>query len=620
MTYTPHSIEEKWIRRWEAEGTHQQDVCNAARPYYNLMMFPYPSAEGLHVGNMFSYVGSDIHGRYMRANDHSVFQPIGFDAFGIHSENYAIKTGSHPATQTPESIKQFRRQLERIGAMFDWSHCVETASPDYYRWTQWVFIKLFNAGLIYRKESAVNWCDSCKTVLSNEMAAGGICERCDSDVQEKMMTQWFARTTAYAQRMLDDMENVDWSTQTMAKQRNWIGRTEDENGEVRYRLHDWCISRQRYWGTPIPIVYCASCGPVAVPTEELPVELPYIEAFEPDGSGRNPLARCPDFVHTTCPSCGANAERETDVCDNFLDSSWYFLRYPCTDMADGPFDTEVMPRWCPVSMYVGGEEHAVMHLMYARFITMALHDAGYIPFGEPFRRFVANGMITRNGAKMAKSKGNGVNPDDAIDAFGSDVFRTYLMFMGPFTQSADYREDDVVGVQRFIERAWNYVETTTFRDDPMDAETERMVQVKVKEVTKAIEDFRYNSAIARLMEFLPQLQRWEPNLKATRIFIQLLAPFAPCIAHEMWERIGQPGMVCDAPWPQWQEAVVVSQAVEVPVQINGKVRGSIKLDRDMSEVEARERALAVPTIATMIGDIPIQRVIYVPGRVINIVL
>jgi leucyl-tRNA synthetase len=459
MSEYKHSrIEEKWSRKWTQDKTYCADLHTATKPYYNLMMFPYPSAKGLHVGNVYAFVGSDVHGRFMRARGFDVFEPFGFDAFGIHSENHAIQVNEHPARLTPRNVERYREgQMKRLGGIFNWTHAVDTTDPAYYRWTQWLFIKLFEAGLAYRKQAPVNWCPGCKTVLANEQAQGGTCERCDSEVETREMRQWFLRITDYAQRLLDNLEWIDWSPKTKKAQQHWIGRDE-ATGD--YRLHDWCISRQRYWGTPIPIIHCDECGAVPVPEDDLPVLLPFIEDFGPDGSGDSPLARDEAFVEATCPRCGRAGRRETDVCDNFLDSAWYFLRYPSSGREDVAFDEALTAKWLPVDMYIGGNEHAVLHLMYTRFVTMALHDMGLVSFEEPFRRFRTHGLLIKDGAKMSKSKTNAISPDTYIDEYGADVLRTYLMFLGPYQEGGDFRDTGIVGIQRFIENTWRYVTET----------------------------------------------------------------------------------------------------------------------------------------------------------------
>jgi len=645
--YEPTTTEQKWQGLWAERRTNEPDLDGAEHPYYNLMMFPYPSAEGLHVGNLYAFTGADFHGRYRRLRGLDVFQPIGFDAFGIHSENYALKVNVHPMELIPRSIQTFTRQLERAGIMYDWSHTVTTTDPDYYRWTQWIFLQLFKAGLAEKKEAPVNWCPSCKTVLANEQVEDGKCERCGTEVGQRLLSQWFFRITDYTEKLLANLDWIDWSDSTLTAQRNWIGRsdgallrfrlaaepgemievfttrpdtlfgatfmvlapehplvdslttderrtevsayrdaaaavdlverrkTDDktktgvftggyavnpatgqkvpvwiadyvlmeygtgaimavpahdqrdfefarqfgleirpvvappdlakaakdptavelelgdqafvehaegerlinsgefsgltavEGGErivatlseqglgepqVNYRLHDWCISRQRYWGPPIPIIYCDACGTVPVPEEDLPVLLPHVDQFKPGDDGIAPLAKAESFYRATCPACGGEARRETDVSDTFLDSAWYFLRYPSTDFDDRPIDAARTDRWLPVDMYIGGEEHAVLHLLYSRFITMALHDLGHVPFAEPYERFRKHGLIIREGAKMSKSKGNVVNPDEYIDRYGADTFRTYLMFLGPYQEGGDFREAGIAGPQRFLSR------------------------------------------------------------------------------------------------------------------------------------------------------------------------
>ena len=623
--YDPGAIEAGWQAWWEENGTNEPDLDAAERPFFNLMMYPYPSAEGLHVGNLYAFTGADIYGRFRRLQGDDVFEPIGYDAFGIHSENHALKVDTHPMELIPSNIRNFERMLRAAGLMTDWSRTVDTTDPRYYKWTQWLFVQLFKAGLAEKKEAAVNWCPKDQTVLANEQVIAGLCERCDTAVEQRMLSQWFFRITDYSQRLLDNLEWIDWSETTRTAQRNWIGRSEgarlhfalagaagagdtagaegdrievfttrpdtlfgatfmvlapehplverlttdepraeveayvraaaavdlverqktderektgiftggyarnpatgedipvwvadyvlmdygtgaimavpghdqrdfdfarqfglpiiqvvrsraslpeeaetafvehtsdeilinsgrfsgmeaDAGGraitewlterklgaaEINYRLHDWCISRQRYWGPPIPIIYCDRCGPQAVPEEDLPVVLPFVEDFRPTATGVSPLARAESFYATTCPACGGDARRETDVSDTFLDSGWYFLRYPSTEFDDRPFDPERTRRWLPVSSYIGGEEHSVLHLLYSRFLTMVLSDLGHIEFEEPYDRFRKHGLLIKDGAKISKSRGNVILPDEHIERFGADAFRMYLMFLGP---------------------------------------------------------------------------------------------------------------------------------------------------------------------------------------------
>jgi leucyl-tRNA synthetase len=795
-TYDHHAVEAKWAGRWEREGTYRVDLGEATRPFYNLLMFPYPSAEGLHVGNMFAFTGGDVYGRYMRAQGMDVFEPMGFDAFGMHSENFALKAGLHPARLVPRSVAAFRRQFKRIGGIFDWAHEVNTTDPSYYRWTQWIFLQLYRAGLAYQAEAAVNWCPSCKTVLADEQAEGGVCERCGSKVERRLMRQWFLRITAYAQRLLDDLSWIDWSEITKHTQRNWIGRSEGAeisfpvdgkqavitvfttrpdtlwgatyvvvapehpllseivaperqtqvqeyvrqvvptqeetekektgvstgayainpiNGErlpiwvadyvlmeygtgaimavpahdqrdfefaqafglplrevispderehtlseayteqgvlinsgpfsgrgsteggqlivsalaaegrgrvvVRYRLHDWCISRQRYWGTPIPIVHCEACGVVPVPEENLPVVLPMVEDFEPDGSGVSPLARDEAFVCTTCPTCGGPARRETDVSDNFLDSAWFFLRYPSSDRTDVPFDPELTAKWLPVSMYIGGQEHAVLHLMYARFITMALHDLGFLPFEEPFRRFRAHGLLIKDGAKMSKSRGNVIIPDQYIEALGADTLRTYLLFLGPYQEGGDFRDTDIIGVRRFLERLWRYITSNQFSPEPpTDPALLTLLHTRIKKVTQDVEALRYNTAIAALMELLNGLMAQPRHSReSARILLQLTSPFAPFITHELWERLGEPGLMGDQPWPRYDEKLAQPPKVEIVVQVDGKIRGRYQLPAEASMTAVEQVALSDAEFAKWLRGRTVQRRIFVPGRLLNLV-
>ena len=799
--YDPAAIERKWSQRGDQEGTYNVDLHAAQRPYYNLMMFPYPSAEGLHVGNMFAFVGSDVHGRFMRAQGYDVFEPMGFDAFGIHSENYAMKVGEHPARLTPRSIERFREeQLKRVGAMFDWSHQVDTTDPAYYRWTQWIFVKLFEAGLAYQKDAPVNWCPSCRTVLADEQAKGGACERCDSGVEQRRMRQWFFRITAYAQQLLDNLDWIDWSEITANMQRRWIGRSEGaevtfpvagrgdeitvfttrpdtlfgatymvlapehplverittpdrasevkayvdaaraksaieredatraktgvftgahainpanrecipiwvsdyvlmaygtgaimavpahdqrdfefaqqfalpivevispdgrehglteayvgagvlinsgpfagvssgdavdriagwlaERGQgrrsVNFRLHDWCISRQRYWGPPIPMVHCGKCGAMPVPEEQLPVCLPFIEDFEPDGSGRSPLARCEEFVHTTCPACAGPATRETDVSDNFLDSAWYFFRYLSPDREDVPFDRQLAEKWLPVDMYIGGNEHAVLHLMYTRFVTMALKDMGLIPFDEPFKRFRAHGLLVKDGAKMSKSKPNVINPDSYIDEHGADTLRMYLMFLGPYQKGGGFQDRGIKGIRRFLERLWSYVTTADLIDGPVgDPALASALHKAIKKVTDDVESLSYNTAIAAIMTLLNACQSRERHFReCATTLLRLVCPFAPFIAHELWEQLREAGRIDDG-WPQHDPTLTQDETVEIAVQINGRIRHRLRTSVDAPQDEVERAALDSTQVQAHVAGKQVERIVYVPGRLLSIVV
>jgi leucyl-tRNA synthetase len=806
--YRPDVVEAKWQSRWAERGTNEPDLDGSTRPFYNLMMFPYPSAEGLHVGNFFAFTGADVYGRFQRLRGNQVFEPIGFDAFGIHSENFAIKIGTHPARLIPRNIENFRRQLVQLGAMFDWRHSLSTTDPAYYKWTQWLFLQLFHAGKAYRKKAAVNWCPSDKTVLANEQVINGACERCGAMVEQRFLEQWFFRITEYAERLLanlDDKNKMDWSDSTTTAQRNWIGRSEgaeiefpseagpirvyttrpdtlfgatfmvlapehplvdritasdareavkayrraaaakdivsrkvgsdksktgeftggyatnpatgepipvwvadyvlmeygtgaimgvpahDERdfafavqqqlpivrvmagpgedgatpvreavvesdgfrlvnsgrfselpvaegfrrivewleaeargrGTVRYRLYDWCISRQRYWGPPIPIIHCATCGAVPVPEQDLPVLLPEIPDFQPDDTGISPLARHREWYEVPCPKCGAQAHRETDVSDTFLDSAWYYLRYLSTELSDRPFHEARNRKWLPVTMYIGGNEHAVLHLLYSRFIAMVLHDRGMLHFEEPFRRFRAHGTIVKDGAKMSKSRGNVVIPDQYIAKWGADTFRTYLMFLGPYQEGGDFRDEGLAGPRRFLDKVWELVEQTQART-LVGVEVQHSVVVKwhqtIKRVTQGLESLSYNTAIAALMEMLNALRAVNcTERRMVKEMVVMLAPFAPHFAEECWERLGSKTSVFEATWPSWEEALTSDQEVEIPVQVNGKTRAKIRVPRGAEEPAVVAVALGDPQVRKFFdGDKP-ARVIYVKNRLLNLV-
>lgn len=800
--YDHKSIEKKWRARWEERGDYRIDLEHAEKPFYNLMMFPYPSAEGLHVGNVYAFTGSDIYGRFQRLRGHDVFEPIGFDAFGMHSENFALKKGLHPAVLVPRNIANFRdNQLKTIGAMFDWSRTVDTTAPEYYKWTQWMFVQLFKKGLAYQSFSSVNWCPSCQTVLASEQVEAGVCERCKTEVVQRKMLQWFFRITDYAERLHANLDWIDWAEITKTAQRNWIGRSEgaeidfnvagsdekirvyttrpdtifgatymvlapehplvgkittpgqreavtayirqagdkteleradatrkktgvftgayalnpandaripvwiadyvlggygtgaimavpahderdfafaaafnlpvievissdggtheltaaytdegvminsgefngipsneakavvtrwfEERGKgtkkVNFRLHDWCVSRQRYWGPPIPVIHCEHCGPQAVPEADLPVRLPPMEDFKPDGSGKSPLARNPEFVNTVCPKCGAPAKRETDVLDNFLDSAWYFFRYPSTEFTDKPFDAGRTEKWLPVDMYIGGNEHAVLHLLYTRFITMALHDMGYIGFEEPFKKFRAHGLIIKDGAKMSKSRGNVVNPDAFIAEYGADCFRTYLMFLGPYTQGGDFQDKGIMGVRRFYDRLYRIVLGGNLAaGEPEDRKFTALLHKTIRDVTANIERLEYNTAIAFLMEFLNAVSRQERMHRSTmECLVRLVAPFGPFLAEELWEMLGRSGSVFDAGWPVWDEMKIVADTFPLVAQVNGRVRATMNAPTGIAETDAMEMALTNENVRRFIEGKTVVKKIYVPGKLVNIVI
>lgn len=721
MKYNPQKIEKKWQKAWKESRVYEPDFANAKKPFYNLMMFPYPSAEGLHVGNMYAFTGADIYGRAKRMQGYDVFEPIGLDGFGIHSENYAMKIGAHPAAQAKVSEKRFYKQMESIGNGFAWDEKVETYNPEYYKWTQWIFIQMFKRGLAYRKKAEVNWCTSCLTVLSDEQAEGGKCERCGSAVIKKELEQWFFKITDYAEKLLKNLDTLDWSEKVKIAQRNWIGKSEGaeitfklkDGGEIkvfttrpdtimgvtfiavahgsayadkiavhpvtgaelpvyatdyvvadygtaavmgvpahderdrafaeahgiyisdepllgvdealkecggkketRFRLRDWLISRQRYWGPPIPMVHCEKCGWQPVPESELPVLLPRVKNFRPEGTGTSPLASVKSFYETTCPKCGGKARRETDVSDTFLDSSWYFLRYPDAKNAENPFDAETLKKWLPVNMYIGGAEHSVLHLLYSRFVTMSLKDMGHVDFEEPFKVFRAHGLLIKEGAKMSKSKGNVINPDEYIERYGADTLRTYLMFLAPFSQGGDFRDEAVMGIYRFLNRVW--VLASSKLQAGSNGALQKAIHKTIKKVTEDIADLKYNTAISAMMILLRELEAGAPQAEDVKVFLQLLAPFAPHITEELWGMLGgaslprlQAGSIHTSAWPAWDAKFIEEDEFDLVIQINGKTKRVIKAPKGIGEAEAVQLAAVDGTP---------KRVIFVPGRLINFII
>ncbi len=819
--YNPQKIEKKWQKKWRKKGTYQPDVTKADKPFYNLMMFPYPSAEGLHVGNMYAFTGADIYGRFKRMQGYDVFEPIGLDGFGIHSENYALKVGEHPREVAKRTQKNFYRQLRATGNGFAWENTLETYDPEYYKWTQWLFIKLYKEGLVERRKANVNWCPSCKTVLSDEQVIKGECERCDSEVVQKKLEQWFFKITDYAEKLLKNLKKIDWSERVKEMQKNWIGKSEGaavkfgvegsdleievfttrvdtiygatfmaiapehplvskltaeeqkeeveryrkqaakksflertelakektgvktgsravnpfsgqkipifvtdfvimdygtgavmgvpahderdyefakkydlpvvkvvrpeplssysksavdeasgaqtevriesdcwtgegelvnsvkfngmhseearekmadyakENGfgrqETTYKLRDWCISRQRYWGPPIPMVKCEKCGWVPVPEKDLPVKLPHLKNYQPEGTGESPLAQLENWVETECPECGGPAKRETDVSDNFLDSAWYFLRYPTLNLENSsqvPFNEQVTKKWLPVDMYIGGAEHAVLHLMYSRFITMVLHDAGLIDFEEPFQKFYAHGLLTKEGAKISKSKGNVIIPDDYIKKLGADTLRTYLVFLGPFDQGGDFTDSGIMGTWRFLNDVW----TLSLKAGEKEAETPKELKKKlhrtIKKVTEDIGELKYNTAIASMMKFKNAWSSSEEGLsrRDAKKFIKILAPFAPHITEELWAKLGGNFSVHQKEWPEYGKELVKREKITLVVQVESRVRDKIEAPAGLSEEKAKELALSSRKVQGWLEGKRVERVIFVPDKLINFVI
>jgi len=961
--YDSQKIEKKWQKYWEENGINQVDLDKVKKPFYNLMMFPYPSAEGLHIGNMYAFVHSDVYGRFMRLKGFDVFEPIGLDGFGIHSENYAIKIKEHIKDVSARTEKHFYEQLRMIGNQYDWSRTVETYKPNYYKWTQWLFLKMHEKGLAYRKKAYVNWCPSCKTVLSDEQVIVEKCERCDTIVEKKEMEQWFWRITEYADRLLKNLDWIDWSEEVKMIQKNWIGKSEgaqfsmkihpvksgeagaeqfngvkdseekievyttrldtvfgmtyavlapehpvikklkekienyseieqyviqaqnktnlertdlqkektgvelkgikiinpfnqkelplfvadyvlgfygtgavmavpahderdfefakkydlpiiqsvtpdanaykksvevlealkeiceatkkqnvkfwllgglacafyariiyrnfedldlmtkDEgsyrkiikifntlgfekvkekklsenlinsvyknkkgveidigpyvrefefrendfkeeekalnqyrslvvserfvksfkkgqlesrnkekdrvdweylNGKVfvedgflvnsgeygglssieardklvnwlvknnigdkkiHYKLRDWCISRQRYWGPPIPMIECGKCGWVPVSEKDLPVLLPEMDDFLPDGTGKGPLNKVENFVKTICPKCGGSAKRETDVSDPFVDSCWYYMRYPNTEFEDKPMDKERLKKWMPVSMYIGGKEHSVLHLLYSRFINMVMYEMGYVPSEEPFEKFRAHGLLIKDGVKMSKSKGNVINPDDYIAKFSSDTMRMYLMFLGDMRQGGDWRDSGIAGMHKFINRIWNIQEKISGEN-----KLKNLLHKTIKGINDDLEKLKCNTAIAKLMILVNKIYEAGCSKTEFEIFLILLSSFAPHISEELWQQLGHNESIFREKWPAYDPKLMKDEKIMLVVQVNGKLRDYLEADANESKNEVKEKTLQSEKIKKFIGNKEIKKVIYVKGKIINIVI
>ncbi len=839
--YVFDEIEPKWQRIWQEGGIYQPDLETAKKNYYNLMMFPYPSAEGLHVGNMYAMTGADLYGRFQRMRGHDVVEPIGLDGFGIHSENYALKVGRHPMEQAKISEENFYSQMLLIGNSFAWNRRIETYDSEYYKWTQWIFTELFKAGLAYRQKSPVNFCPHCKTVVADEQVIDGKCERCGTVVEKQDLEQWFFKITDYAEQLLNNLEKLDWSEKVKIAQKNWIGKSEgakitfriknyesrikvfttrpdtlygatflvvspehelvaklltkelrtenleqvrkyvehvcvtseeerreskektgvfsglyalnpvtrkeipiwiadyvlmgygtgaimavpahDErdfefakkqglpivqviaseeeldiekeafvgegkimnsqewNGwkmpkeigkvinwlekkeigkrETTYHLRDWLISRQRYWGPPIPMIYCEDCakqgkswftnetknkeqrtnnnknnkvhspawdaaGWYPVEEKDLPVKLPFVKNYKPLGTGKAPLASYPEFYETTCPHCGRKARRETDVSDTFLDSAWYFFRYTSTERDDVAFDRQIVKKWLPVNMYIGGAEHAVLHLLYARFMTMFFKDRGLISFDEPFTRFYAHGLIIKDGAKMSKSKGNVIVPDTYIKKFGADSLRSYLMFLGPFNEGGDFRDSGIEGMHKFLKRVWTMFQQTKNQElSTKNDQAIRMMHKTIKGVTEDMQQLRYNTALAKLMTYYNFLYKKGSIEKQEAItFLKLFAPFAPHLAEELWERLGEQYSIHTSSWPVYDTSLTQEERIPIVVQINGKLRDTLEIEKENVQNQKSIEALARESekVQRYLTLGTVKRVIYVPGRILNFVM
>ena len=810
--YNPQEIEKRWQARWETDRLYEVHE-NSERPkWYALTMFPYTSGD-LHIGHWYAMAPSDVHARFKRMQGYNVLHPIGFDAFGLPAENAAIKHGIHPYKWTMKNVENMRQQLKTMGAIYDWRREVITCLPEYYKWTQWFFLKLYEAGLAYRAKAPANWCPQCKTVLANEQVVGeGNCERCGTPVTRKDLEQWFFRITKYADELMEH-KDIDWPERVKLMQRNWVGKSvgvqisfgieglKDEeirvfttrpdtifgvtfmvfapehplvarlttsehkkevqdyiertrgqtdierlssekektgifigayainklNGErvpiwiadyvllsygtgavmgvpahdqrdfefaldfglqikvviaspawsgeplkeaytesgtmvnsgrfnglpgeqgkeavadfleskgwgkrtISYRLRDWLISRQRYWGAPIPMIYCSKCGVVPVPEKDLPVLLPEDAEFRP--TGESPLKYCKSFVNTACPKCNGSAQRETDTMDTFMCSNWYFLRYTSPGYDKGPFDPAKLAYWMPVDQYTGGAEHAVMHLFYARFFNKAIRDLGLVKFDEPFTRLFNQGTVVSGGQKMSKSRGNVVTPDEYVLRLGADTVRAYLMFVGPWDLGGGWDDSGISGIWRWLNRVWNLVLEEQKGEGllPIDRTTEnelrRLTHKTIKKVTEDFEKFRFNTMLAFLMEYTNYLVKLKEGRivdnaawrEAIDTLLLLLAPSVPHLAEELWERTGHKYSIHNQSFPSWDENLVVEEMITLVIQVNGKLRDRVAAPVAISEPEARELALTSERVRAHTDGKKIKDVIYVPGRLVNIVV
>ena len=829
MAYNFKEVEAKWQKKWEKEGTINAKQDFTLPKWYGLVEFPYPSGQGLHVGHPRSYTALDIIARKKRMQGYNVLYPMGFDAFGLPAENYAIKNHVHPKITTEKNVEHFRNQLKSLGFSFDWSREINTTDPNYYKWTQWIFIQLFKHGLAFKTTMPINFCTGCKVGLANEEVVNGVCERCGSPVVQKEKSQWMLKITEYAQRLIDDLDDLDFLDKIKAQQKNWIGRSEGaevnfkikdtddtlliyttrpdtifgatymvvspehpfikkyeskienlkevkeyqekaamksdferaelnkektgveikgikvinpltneeipvwisdyvlitygtgaimavpahdardfefakkfnlpikpviipkikdeadklqneieakfqynfsdsqerlnmemedpftdvENGiavnsgflngleskeaikkateyieenklgtkKVNYKLRDWVFSRQRYWGEPIPMVYCEECGWVPIPEEELPLKLPEIEDYEPGENGESPLAKQTDWIKTKCPHCGKDAKRETDTMPQWAGSSWYYLRYMDPHNDKEFVSKESLKYWNNVDWYNGGMEHTTLHLLYSRFWHKFLYDINEVPTKEPYQKRTSHGMILGgNGEKMSKSKGNVINPDDIVTEFGADSFRVYEMFMGPFDQTAPWSMESIRGCSKFLDRVWQMQEILTDENE-YSKEFESMIHKAIKKVTNDIEEMKFNTSVATFMTMVNEFTKSKKITRAEyKTFLQLLNPFAPHVTEEIWEQIGEKTELAKTPWPKYDEAKTIDDEIEIPVQINGKLKATVTVTKDADKETIDKTVESNETISKLIEGKEIVKKIYVPGKIYNIVI
>lgn len=799
--YNPNAIEKKWQEIWEKEKTFKTEIDKTKEKFYALVEFPYPSGAGLHVGHPRSYTALDVVARKRRMQDQVVLYPMGFDAFGLPTENFAIKNKVHPRTVTEKNIENFTKQLKSIGFSFDWDRVIDTTDPEYYKWTQWIFVQMYKKGLAFKKEFPINWCPSCKVGLANEEVIQGKCERCGTEVEHKVKNQWMLKITEYADRLIDDLNEVDYLPSIKQQQTNWIGRsegaeidfslvdseeklkifttrpdtiygstymviapehpiiekikdkiqnydeiisykekankksdfersemnkdktgveikgikafnpvsneeipvwisdyvmitygtgaimavpahdkrdyefakkynleirqvvdggsienealTDTENGKIinsdlinglnvedakdkiikfveeqgigkakkNFKLRDWVFSRQRYWGEPIPMIYCEKCGWQAVDEKDLPVTLPEVENYEPSDDGSSPLAKISEFVNTTCPLCGGHAQRETDTMPQWGGSSWYYLRYMDPNNDENLVGKEAVEYFSPVDWYNGGNEHTTLHLLYSRFWHKFLYDIGVVPTKEPYNKRTSHGMILgENNEKMSKSRGNVINPDDIIENYGADTLRTYEMFISEFDKSVPWSDEAVSGVRKYLDRVWRLQEILV-EGDKYSEDMEVLINQTIKKVTEDYESLKFNTAISQLMILLNTfVKKGSINKKELETYLILLNPSAPHITEEMWKKLGNDQQIANQNiWPSYDESKLVNDIIEIPVQVNGKVRGKIVVPIDTSKEDIISQSQEEENIKMILADKTVRKVIYVPGKILNIV-
>jgi len=799
MKYEYEAIEKKWQKKWDEEKAFKTTEDMSKPKYFVLVEFPYPSGNGLHVGHARPYTAMDVLARKRRMQGYNVLFPIGWDAFGLPTENYAIKNKIHPIEVTKKNVETFTNQVKMLGYSFDFDREINTTSPEYFKWTQWIFLQLFKKGLAYKAEMPVNWCTSCKCVLANEEVVNGVCERCGSEVIRKEKSQWMLKITKYADRLIDDLDTVDYPERVKAQQKHWIGRStgaevkfkattgddiliyttrpdtlfgvtymvlspehpliaqwkdkiknydevekyqeyaqrksdfertelakektgvklegvkainpvnnteipifisdyvlmtygtgaimavpghdtrdwefakkfnlpiievvaggnveeeaytdvqtgklvnsgfitgmevadakkaivkwlnENNIGEekVNFKLRDWVFSRQRYWGEPIPIVHCPKCGAVAVPENELPLELPEVESYEPTDTGESPLSKMTDWVKTTCPKCGGPAERETDTMPQWAGSSWYFLRYTDAHNNDALASEKALDYWMPVDWYNGGMEHTTLHLLYSRFWHKFLYDIGVVKTSEPYAKRTSHGMILgEGGEKMSKSRGNVINPNDICREYGADTMRLYIMFIGDFEKAAPWQSTAVKGCKRFLERVWNIAETCK-RDDNYSKANEVAINKAIKKVSQDIEELKYNTAIATLMSLVNDFSKTDTTAGDVKALLLMLCPFAPHMCEELWEMLGGEGFVSLAKWPEYDEEKTKDSSVEIAVQINGKIKDRIMVPTECDDDTLKNIVCSSEKIADLISGNTIKKMIVVKGKLVNIII